>query len=185
MGHRQHVIGGGSAEQIERRTDPPGTMRRWRMARTAPRALYRRGNVHRRCSTDIGGAPTEGFDIHFLQVCGDRRVLGHQERAAHRKPGIVVRFRNTGFLRQLQRAAAGADGLCWRPIVCASPLCTFLIVTCGVVGITFEIRYLRGGLQGEVVIFFRLPISWRVISPPVRHHFPLARQVAQPLCWIT
>ncbi len=87
---------------------------------------------------------------------GDRRVLGHQERAAHREAGIVVRFRNTGFLQQLQRAAAGADKDVFGVNSPRFPALHILNrYVPGVVGITFEIRYFRGGLQGEVVIFLQ------------------------------
>ena len=37
------------------------------------------------------------------------RVFRHQELAANREAGVVVRFRNTGLLQQFQRRAASTD----------------------------------------------------------------------------
>ena len=95
--------------------------------------------------------------VDFLQMLrGDRRVLGHQERAAHRETGIVIRFRNAGFLQQLQRAAAGADKDVFGVNSLRVPALHVLNRHVpGVVGIAFEIGHLGGGLQGEVVIFLQ------------------------------
>ncbi len=59
-------------------------------------------------------------------------------------------------MQQLQRAAAGADKDVFGVNSLRFPALHILNrYVPGVVGITFEIRYLRGGLQGEVVIFLQ------------------------------
>lgn len=97
---------------------------------------------------------------------GDRRVLGHQERAAHREAGIVVRFRDTGFLQQLHRAAAGADKDVFGVNSLRFPA---LHILNRYVQELSALR-LKSVTSEEVcrvkwLFFFRLPISWRVISP--------------------
>ncbi len=59
-------------------------------------------------------------------------------------------------MQQLQRAAAAADKDVFGVNSLRFPALHILNrYVPGVVGITFEIRYLRGGLQGEVVIFLQ------------------------------
>ena len=58
-------------------------------------------------------------------------------------------------MQQLQRAAAGADKDVFGVNSLRFPALHILNRYVRVVGITFEIRYLRGGLQGEVVIFLQ------------------------------
>ncbi|CCK09169.1 hypothetical protein BN128_3285 [Cronobacter sakazakii 696] len=95
--------------------------------------------------------------IDFLAVLtGDFRVLRHQERAANREACVVIRFRNAGFLQQLQRAAACADEHIFRVhgVLFPAVYVGYRDVP-GVIGVAFKIGNFRGSFQLEVAGFFQ------------------------------
>ena len=99
-----------------------------------------------------------GLTIHFRQVAIDHvRIVRNQELPAHRESGIAFRFRNVGFLQQLQRSATGTDkdklrlDIMFRFVIfqigdCDSP---------AIVGITLKATHFGAQLQRKVGLFLQ------------------------------
>ena len=99
-----------------------------------------------------------GLTVHFRQVAIDHiRIFCNQELPANRESGIAFRFRNVGFLQQLQRSATGTDkdklrlDIVFRFVIfqigdCDSP---------AIVGITLKATHFGAQLQRKVGLFLQ------------------------------